>query len=113
MLKMRVHGLMSAGVTFFHVAPPFRVIWILPSSVPAHSTPPLRGEADRAVIVPRGVGVAPRDIGTDRRRLTRASIVARHIGAGAAEHDIGIAWIGRGDAVLLNVGRMPVVERDL
>jgi len=57
MLKMRVHGWMSAGVTFFHVAPPFSVTWMLPSSVPAHSTPPLRGEADSAVIVPRGVGV--------------------------------------------------------
>src|SRR5205809_27602 len=144
-LKMRVHGLMSAGVAFFHVVPPFSVTWMLPSSVPAHRTALLRGDGDSAVIVPRGVwtdscpGVrvidrlphdvgcvvqharihrrpderhrahiaakavaALRDIGTDRCRLARAPIVARHVGARAAEHDIGIARIGRGDAVLLN-----------
>ena len=60
MLKMRVHGWMAAGVTFFHVTPPFIVTWMLPSSVPAQSTPPLRDDADSAVIAPRGVGVTPR-----------------------------------------------------
>ena len=39
MLKMRVHGLIAGGVTLVHVAPPFVVIWMLPSSVPAQSTP--------------------------------------------------------------------------
>src|SRR5256885_15112900 len=60
MWKMRVHGWIAAGVTFFHVAPPFIVPWMLPSSVPAHRTAPLRGEGDSAVIAPRGVGVTPR-----------------------------------------------------
>src|SRR5438093_782166 len=59
MLKMRVHGLMAAGVTFLHVVPPFVVTWMLPSSVPAQSTAPLLGEGDSAVIAPRGVGVTP------------------------------------------------------
>src|SRR6266852_9903379 len=60
MLKIRVQGWIAAGVTFFHVAPPFIVTWMLPSSVPAQRTAPLRGEGDSAVIAPRGVGVTPR-----------------------------------------------------
>ena len=57
MLKIRVQGLIAAGVTFRHVAPPFVVTWMLPSSVPAQSTAALLGEGDSAVIAPRGVGV--------------------------------------------------------
>src|SRR5438046_7670574 len=57
MLKIRVQGLIPAGVTFRHVAPPFVVTWMLPSFVPAQSTAALLGEGDSAVIAPRGVGV--------------------------------------------------------
>src|SRR2546422_3666009 len=60
MLKMRVPGWIAAGVTFLHVAPPFSVTWMLPSSVPAQRTAPVRGEGDSAVIAPRGVGVTLR-----------------------------------------------------
>ncbi len=69
-------------------------------------------ERHRAHIAAEAVA-ALGDIGTDRRRLARAAIVARDVGARAPEHHIGIARIGRRDAVLLNVGRVPVVERDL
>ena len=48
MLKMRVQGLIAAGVTFFHVAPPSDVIWIWPSSVPAHRICTLRGDGESA-----------------------------------------------------------------
>ena len=43
------------GVTLLHVVPPFVVIWMLPSSVPAHSTPMLRDDGERAVIAPCGL----------------------------------------------------------
>ena len=65
-----------------------------------------------------GAHVAPEPGGT--RRLVRADlgglprlpVVERDIGARAAEHQVGIAGIGRRDAVFLDVGRMPVVEGD-
>jgi hypothetical protein len=56
---MRVHGAIPGGVTSRHVAPPSAVVWMLPSSVPAHSTPASRGEGASAVIAPRGEGVTP------------------------------------------------------
>src|SRR5678810_294831 len=57
MLKMRVHGLIAGGVTFVHFAPPSVVTWMLPSSVPAQITLWLRGDSDRAVMLPNGAGV--------------------------------------------------------
>src|SRR6476469_239277 len=57
MLKIRVHGLIAAGVMLVQCAPPSVVVWICPSSVPAQSTPALRGEGEKAVIVPNGAGV--------------------------------------------------------
>src|SRR5262245_22796758 len=57
MLKMRVHGLIAGGVTFFHVAPPSMVTWMTPSSVPAQMTLTSRGDGDSAVILPSGAGV--------------------------------------------------------
>src|SRR5690349_15138369 len=59
MLKMRVHALISGGVTLVHFSPPFSVTWILPSSVPAHSTPTSFGDGESAVIDPAGLGVTP------------------------------------------------------
>ena len=59
MLKMRVHGLIAAGVTFDQFLPPSAVVWIWPSSVPAQSTPAERGDGEKAVIVPNGAGVTP------------------------------------------------------
>ena len=59
MLKMRVQGWISGGVTLRHVVPPSVVTWMLPSSVPAQSTRLLLGEGDSAVIAPRGAGVTP------------------------------------------------------
>ncbi len=47
----------AAGVTLLHVAPPFMVTWIWPSSVPAQRMLTARGEADSAVMVPSGAGV--------------------------------------------------------
>src|SRR5881394_976006 len=57
MLKMRVHVLIADGVTFVHFLPPAVVIWMLPSSVPAHSTFMLFGLGENAVMVPSGAGV--------------------------------------------------------
>src|SRR3954464_14616084 len=54
MLKMRVHGLICGGVTLVHVAPPLAVFWMVPSSVPTHSTPMLRVDGESAVIEPCG-----------------------------------------------------------
>src|SRR5258708_37316643 len=59
MLKMRVHGLISAGVTFDHFTPPSVVTWMLPSSVPAQRTLTSAGDGDNAVIDPAGAGVTP------------------------------------------------------
>ena len=59
MLKMRVHGLISGGVTFVHFAPPSIVTWMWPSSVPAHNTLTSRDEGERAVMLPAGLGVTP------------------------------------------------------
>ena len=50
---------------------------------------------------------------TDERRLCRASIVEGDALAHAAEYKVRIPRIRRGDAVLLNVDRMPIVEGDL
>src|SRR6185437_7189588 len=52
------------------------------------------------------------DIGADRSGLAGLAVVERDAGAGGAEDQVGIARIGRGDAVLLDVDRMPVVEGD-
>src|SRR6516162_8898265 len=57
MLKMRVHGLIAGGVTFFHVVPPSVVTEITPSSVPAQIVLMSRGEGDSAVMLPNGAGV--------------------------------------------------------
>ncbi len=56
-LKIRVHGLIAAGVTLVHLSPPSIVTWRLPSSVPAQITRASRGESASAVIVPWGAGV--------------------------------------------------------
>src|SRR5512144_2268659 len=56
-LKMRVHGLISPGVTFLHVAPPSTVTWMLPSSVPAQRIFTSRGEGESAVMLLIGEGV--------------------------------------------------------
>src|SRR5215510_10202282 len=57
MLKIRVHGLICGGVTFVQFTPPSIVTWILPSSLPAHSTFTSRGDGASAVIDPAGPGV--------------------------------------------------------
>ena len=57
MLKMRVHGLIAAGVTFDHAPPPFVVTWIAPSSLPAQTTLMSSGDSASAVIEPSGAGV--------------------------------------------------------
>src|SRR6185312_4480123 len=46
-------------------------------------------------------------------RLTGRAVVQRDVGALASENEIRILRIARRHAVLLNVHRMPVVERDL
>src|SRR5262245_60312164 len=56
MLKMRVHAVISGGVTFFHDAPPSLVIWIWPSSVPAQRIFTSSADGDNAVIAPIGAG---------------------------------------------------------
>src|SRR6478609_5836497 len=57
MLKMRVHGFMAGGVTLFQVAPPSRVTWIWPSSVPAQIVVGDTGLALSAVMLPIGPGL--------------------------------------------------------
>src|SRR5512146_1987157 len=57
MLKIRVHGLICAGVTLLQLVPPSMVTWTLPSSVPAQITLTLRGDGDSAVMEPCGDGV--------------------------------------------------------
>ena len=89
MLKMRVHGLIADGVTFVHFLPPSVVTWMLPSSVPAHSTLMLLGLGEKAVIVPSGAGVTPLAylpafVGTAhvcraRSGLTRVQLCARSV----------------------------------
>src|SRR5215469_10512682 len=61
MLKTRVQGLICGGVTSTHLAPPSKVAWMLPSSLPAHITLTSSGEGARAVMAPDcdGVTVAP------------------------------------------------------
>src|SRR5689334_7341735 len=59
MLKMRVHGLIAAGVTFDQLRPPSNVAWMAPSSVPAQITPRFLGDGDNAVMLPNGAGVTP------------------------------------------------------
>src|SRR5690242_1747571 len=56
MLKMRVHGLIAAGVTFFHVEPPSVVTWMTPSSLPVQMVLMSRGDGDSAVMLPNGAG---------------------------------------------------------
>ena len=89
MLKMRVHGLIAAGVTLVHVPPPFVVVWIVPSSVPVQSTPMLRGDGEKAVMLPSGAGVTvlaylPAEAGTAhvcraRSGLMRVQLCARSV----------------------------------
>ena len=64
-----------------------------------HVSPPAAG-----ALLGAGAGV---------RRLARPPVVQRNSGARAAVHQVRILWIRRGNAVLLNVRRMPIVERDL
>src|SRR3954471_4661659 len=59
MLKMRVHGLMAAGVTLAQLRPPSVVVWITPSSVPVQRMFILRGDGEKAVMLPNGAGVTP------------------------------------------------------
>src|SRR3954464_15580899 len=59
MLKMRVHGLIAAGVTFDQLRPPSKVAWMAPSSVPAQRMLMLRDEGESAVMLPDGEGVTP------------------------------------------------------
>src|SRR3954465_9288895 len=59
MLKMRVHGLIAAGVTLAPLRPPSLVGWITPSSVPVQRTLILRGDGENAVMLPNGAGVTP------------------------------------------------------
>src|ERR1044071_140880 len=56
MLKMRVHGLIAGGVTLLHVTPPSRVVWMVPSSVPAQRIAIDFGLGLRAVMLPIGPG---------------------------------------------------------
>src|SRR5690349_7894426 len=56
MLKMRVHALIEGGVTLVHVAPPSRVTWMVPSSVPAQMIASERELGLRAVMLPIGAG---------------------------------------------------------
>src|SRR5690348_16666471 len=84
MLKIRVHGLMAAGVTLVHFTPPSVVTWIFPSSVPAQIIPPLRGEADNAVIAPRGDGFTaapyfPVFAGTAHVCRARSGLIRVHV----------------------------------
>ena len=64
-------------------------------------------------VVRLAVGTARRNVGSDLRGLSRLSIVERDALPRAAEHHVGIARIGSGHAVFLDVHRVPVVERDL
>src|ERR1035437_8048624 len=57
MLKMRVQGLISGGVTLVHFFPPSMVTWSRPSPVPAHSTLTSRGDGASAVTEPCAAGV--------------------------------------------------------
>src|SRR5512132_4021278 len=89
MLKIRVHGLICGGVTLVHVAPPFVVTWMLPSSVPAQRMFTSRGDADRAAMLPTAAGVTvlaylPAFAGTAhvwrvRSGLTRVQLCARSV----------------------------------
>ena len=54
---MRVHGLIDGGVTLVHEIPPSRVIWMLPSSVPAQRIVSERGLGPSAVMLPIGPGL--------------------------------------------------------
>src|ERR1041385_8604331 len=55
MLKMRVHGLICAGVVLVQDLPPSKVAWMSPSPVPAHRTFTSRGEGESAVTDPSAV----------------------------------------------------------
>src|SRR3954469_19153055 len=84
MLKIRVHGLIAAGVTFVHFAPPSVVIWTLPSSVPAQMIPMFRGESERAVIAPEGAGFTsaaylPAFAGTGHVCRARSGLIRVHV----------------------------------
>src|SRR5690242_7031406 len=83
MLKMRVHALICGGVTFFHVAPPSIVTWILPSSVPAQMTLRSRGDGDSAVMLPCGLTVTwlaylPTLAGTSHVWRARSGLIRVH-----------------------------------
>src|SRR5215469_12265283 len=81
MLKMRVHGLISAGAVFVQVLPPSAVSCSSPSPVPAHSTFTSSGEGASAVIDPIGAGVTvdaylPAFAGTSQVCRVRSSLMA-------------------------------------
>src|SRR5690242_9205466 len=83
-LKMRVHGLIAAGVTLVQCRPPSTVTWMLPSSVPAQSVSALLGEGESAVIVPRGPGVTlaaycPALAGTSHVWRARSGLMRVHV----------------------------------
>src|SRR5262249_34283448 len=84
MLKMRVHGLIAAGVTFVHFAPPSTVTWMLPSSVPAQSTFAFLGDGENAVMVPSGAAVTvtpylPALTGTAHVCRARSGLMRVHV----------------------------------
>src|ERR1019366_648424 len=59
------------------------------------------------------VGAAQAHVGTDRGGLAGLAIVQRDAGTLAAEDHVRIPGIRSGNAVLLDVDRMPIVEGDL
>src|SRR5271157_1150359 len=81
MLKMRVHALISDGVTLVHFAPPSVVTCSSPSPVPAHSTLTSRDDGASAVIDPVGAGVTvpaylPAFAGTSQVWRVRSPLMA-------------------------------------
>src|SRR5580765_2260743 len=84
MLKMRVQGLICAGVTLVHVVPPFVVTWMFPSSVPAHRMATLFADGESAVIVPSGPGLTvlaylPTLAGTSHTCRVRSPLMRVHV----------------------------------
>ena len=63
--------------------------------------------------VPVVVGAPRRGVRPDQGGLGSLPVVERHVAPHAAEDQVRIPGIGRGNAVFLNVDRVPVMERDL
>src|ERR1700693_6427841 len=81
MLKMRVQGLISGGVTLVHFAPPSNVTCSRPSPAPAQSTLTSSGEGASAVIEAIGDGVTveaylPAFVGTSHVWRVRSPLMA-------------------------------------